>query len=183
MKNSLLIALICIFSLPAIAQITFVKGYVLTETGDTIKGEVKINPKKEQDNYSKVFFKDATGTQKNYKPNKLKGYGFENQHFISMDYEGEPKFYKALVRGEISFYKMMFEVVNMNATSYDGEYFLTRKDDKKMSGVKEGKFKKQLQDMMSGASGYANEYEGDKKVNEESAVKAINNYNNRKGNE
>ena len=71
----------------------------------------------------------------------------------------------------------------MNATSYDGEYFLTRKDDKKMSGVKEGKFKKQLQDMMSGASGYANEYEGDKKVNEESAVKAINNYNNRKGNE
>lgn len=183
MKNALLSLLLSLISITLTSQITFVKGYIVTEKGDTLKGEVKINPKKEQDNYSKVFLKEESGTQKNYKPNKVKAYGFENQHFISTDYEGEPKFYKILVRGEISLYKMMFEIVNMNSTSYEGEYYIIRKDDKKMTVVKEGKFKKQLQEMMSGASGYANEYEGEKKINEESAIKAISNFNNRKGNQ
>lgn len=68
----------------------------------------------------------------------------------------------------------------MNAVSFEGEYFITRKDDKKMTSVKEGKFKKQLQDMMSGASGFANDYEDDKKLNEEKAVEVISSYNNRK---
>ena len=180
MKNTLAALLISLVTFSSNAQIAFVKGYIVNEKGDTVRGEVKINPKKEQGNYDKVFFKDDSGTQKNYKPNKVMAYGFDKQHYITMDYEGEPKFYKALVRGEISLYKMMFEVTNMNATSFDGEYYITRKDDKKMTAVKEGKFKKQLQEMMSGAAGYANDYEGDKKLNEEKAVEVINNYNNRK---
>jgi hypothetical protein len=180
MKNTVLAILLGFLTFPVISQIAFVKGYIVNEKGDTLKGEVKINPKKEQDNYSKVFFKDESGTQKNYKPNKLKGYGFQDQNYTSMDYEGELKFYKVLISGEISLYKMMFEIVNMNATSYDGEYYITRQGDKKMALVKEGKLKKQLQEMMSGASGYTNEYEGDKKINEESAISAIKNYNNRK---
>ncbi|MBA2613248.1 MAG: hypothetical protein H0U95_14865 [Bacteroidetes bacterium] len=180
MKTALLALLISLTSFCANAQIGFVKGYIINEKGDTVKGELKINPKKEQDNYSKVFFKDDSGTQKNYKPNKVKAYGFGNQHYIAMDYEGELKFYKALARGEVSLYKMMFEVTNMNATSYDGEYYISRTDDKKMTPVKEGKFKKQLQEMMSGAAGYANDYDGDKKLNEEKAVEVINKYNNRK---
>lgn len=180
MKNTVLALLLNLLTFSLTSQIAFVKGYIVNEKGDTLKGEVKINPKKEQDNYSKVFFKEESGTQKNYKPNKVKAYGFENQNYVSMDYEGELKFYKALVRGEISMYKMMFEIVNMNATSYDGEYYITRQGDKKMTLVKEGKFKKQLQEMMSGASGYANEYEGEKKINEESAISAIKKYNERK---
>jgi hypothetical protein len=179
MKISVLVLFISLLTITSNAQIAFVKGYIVNEKGDTLKGEVKINPKKEQDNYSKVFFKDETGTQKSYKPNKVKAYGFDKQHYVAMDYEGEQKFYKALIRGEISLYKMMFEVTNMNAVSYEGEYFISRKDDKKMTSVKEGKFKKQLQEMMSGASGYANEYQDDKSLNEESAVAVISKYNNR----
>lgn len=179
MKNILLALFACLISFSANAQITFVKGYIVNEKGDTLKGEVKINPKKEQDNYNKVFFKGEDGTQKNYKANKVKAYGFDKQNYIAMEYEGEQKFYRVLARGEISLYKMMFEVVNMNATSWDGEYYLTRKDDKKMTTVKEGKFKKQLQEMMSGAAGYANEYDGDKKLDEEKAVEVITKYNNR----
>ncbi|MBA3679668.1 MAG: hypothetical protein H0W73_00540 [Bacteroidetes bacterium] len=179
MKNTLTALLISLVTFCVNAQITFVKGYIVNEKGDTLKGEVKINPKKEQDNYSKVFFKEESGTQKNYKANKVKAYGFDNQHYIAMEYEGEQKFYRVLVRGEISLYKMMFEVANMNAISWEGEYYMMRKDDKKMTTVKEGKFKKQLQDMMSGAAGYANEYEGDKKLNEEKAVEVITKYNNR----
>lgn len=179
MKNIALVLLFCLTTATTKAQISFIKGYIINEKQDTLKGEVKLNPKKEYDNYSKVFFKDESGTQKNYKANKLKGYGFENQHYMAMDYDGESKFYKALVQGEISLYKMMFEVVNMNATSYDSEYYLSRKSDKKLTPVKEGKFKKQIQDLMSGASGYANDYDGDKKLNEEKAIEIINKYNNR----
>ncbi|MEO6303793.1 MAG: hypothetical protein ABIP51_11545 [Bacteroidia bacterium] len=178
--KTLLLALFISLTAGANAQIAFVKGYIVNEKGDTVRGEVKINPKKEQDNYSKVFFKDESGTQKNYKANKIKAYGFDKQNYVAMDYDGEPKFYRVFVRGEISLYKMMFEVTNMNATSFDGEYYITRKEDKKMTTVKEGKFKKQLQDMMSGSAVYANDYEGDKKLNEEKAVEVINNYNNRK---
>ena len=180
MKNTFIVLLLNLLTYSLTSQIAFVKGYIVNVKGDTVKGEVKINPKKEQDNYSKVFFKEESGTQKNYKPNKLKGYGFQDQNYTSMDYEGELKFYKVLISGEISMYKMMFEIVNMNATSYDGEYYITRQGDKKMTLVKEGKFKKQLQEMMSGASGFASEYEEDKKINEESATKAIKNYNERK---
>lgn len=179
MKNIFTVLLICFATFSATAQITFVKGYIVNEKGDTLRGEVKINPKKEKDNYNKVFFKDEGGTQRSYKPNKVKAYGFDNQHYIAMEYEGEQKFYRALVRGEISLYKMMFEVINMNAVSWDGEYYITRSDDKKMTAVKEGKFKKQLQEMMSGAAGYANEYDGDKNLDEEKAVEVITKYNNR----
>ncbi len=180
MKATLLAFFLSFITISTNAQITFVKGYIVNEKGDTVKGEVKINPKKEQDNYNKVFFKDEGGMQKNYKPNKVKAYGFDKQNYIAMDYEGELKFYKAIVRGEISLYKMMFEVTNMNATSYDGEYYIVRNDDKKMTTVKEGKFKRQLQEMMSGAAGYANDYEDEKKLNEEKAAEVINKYNNRK---
>ncbi len=179
MRSTLLALFISLITISANAQITFVKGYIVNEKGDTLKGEVKINPKKEQDNYNKVFFKEESGTQKTYKANKVKAYGFDNQHYIAMEYEGEQKFYRVFVRGEISLYKMMFEVANMNAISWEGEYYIMHKDDKKMTTVKEGKFKKQLQDMMSGAAGYANEYEGDKKLNEEKAVEVITKYNNR----
>ena len=72
MKNTLLALFLSLITFSANAQIAFVKGYIINEKGDTVKGEVKINPKKEQDNYSKVFFKDESGTQKNYKANKVK---------------------------------------------------------------------------------------------------------------
>ena len=39
------------------AQLLWKKGYVLLATGDTVKGEIKVNPKKEFDFYSKVMVK------------------------------------------------------------------------------------------------------------------------------
>jgi hypothetical protein len=150
---------------------------MINEKGDTLKGEVKINPKKEHDNHKKVFFKDLSGTQKNYKPNKVKGYGFDNNHYVAFNLDDEPKFYKRLTDGAITLYKSAYEVVVMNETTYDYEYFLARQGDKKLTEVKEAKFKKQIQEWMSGAAGFANEYKEEKKFNAESAVEIINKYN------
>ena len=179
MKKLLIVAIIGICATSLNAQITFVKGYIVNEKGDTLRGEVKVNPKKEQDNHNKVFFKDAQGVQKNYKPNKVKAYGFENNHYIAMDVGGEEKYYKAIARGEISLYKMIFEEIKMNESIFEPEYFLIKKGDKKMTDVKVSKFKKQLGEMMSGSAGYASDYEDGKTLDEAKAAEVINKYNNR----
>ncbi|MBA3662873.1 MAG: hypothetical protein H0W61_01505 [Bacteroidetes bacterium] len=159
------------------SQVSFVKGYLINEKGDSLKGEIKLNPKKEHENHLKVFFKDASGTQKNYKPNKVKGYGYKNNHYVSINQDDEPRFYKRLTNGDILLYKSAFEVVNMNASSFDFEYYLFRNGDKKLTEVKQSKFKKQLQEWMSGAAAFASEYQEDKKFNEPSAIEVINKYN------
>lgn len=181
MKTSFLkIVLLVLFSgsfFGGLSQVSFVKGYLINEKGDTLHGEIKLNPKKEHDNYSKVFFKDNSGTQKNYKPNKVKGYGYDNNNYVSMTEDEESRFYKRLTIGNIILFKSAFEVVNMNASSFDFEYFLFREGDKKLTAVKESKFKKQLQEWMSGAAAFASEYQEEKKFNEASAIEVINKYN------
>ena len=51
-----------------------------------------------------------------------------------------------------------------------------------MTEVKETKFKKQIQEFMSGNAGFANDYEDGKMFNESSAVHVINKYNEWKSN-
>lgn len=172
-----LIFILSLFIYSATAQITFVKAYLITEKGDTLQGEVKINPKKEHENYTKVFFKDASGVQKNYKPNKVKGYGYDGNHFVAIDQNDEVKFYKRMTTGAIILYKSAFEAVVMNASTYDFEYYLYKEGDKKLTEVKEGKFKKQLQDWMKDNPELADDYKDEKKLNIESAVEIINKYN------
>jgi hypothetical protein len=167
--------------LAALAQFTFVKGYVVTDKGDTLRGEVKVNPKKEHEGYQRVTFKDASGAQKNYKPAKTKGYGFENNHFISWGKEEEALFYKRLANGPIFFYKSAFEVVSMNKSTWEFDYFLFKEGEKKMTDAKIGKFQKQLKEWMKDAQEYAEYYkENSKDIDEASAIEAITKYNDSK---
>jgi len=163
------------------AQISFVPGYLINGKGDTLRGELKINPKKEYVNHDKAFFKDPSGVQKNYKPEKVKGYGFADNHYVSFTEDDEARFYKRLANGSIVLYKCSFEVINKNEVSYDYEYFLYKEGDKKLTPVKENKFKKQLQEWMNGSE-LANDYQEDKKFNVESAIDVVNKYNDWKKN-
>jgi hypothetical protein len=175
----LLAATIAVFAPIAIfAQFTFVKGYVVNDKGDTLRGEVKINPKKEHEGYQRVTFKDASGAQKNYKPAKVKGYGYDNNHFVSWGKEDEALFYKRLATGPIFFYKSAFEVVAMNKSTWEFDYFLFKEGDKKMTDARIGKFGKQLKEWMKDAQEYAEYYkENSKDIDEASAIEAITKYN------
>lgn len=164
------------------AQVSFAKAYLVNDKGDTLRGEVKINPKKEFENHNKIFFKDKSGTQKNYKPNKVKAYGYENNHYVSIMQDEEPKFYKRLTNGALVLYKVAFEVVNMNEVAYDYEYYITKDGNDKLTEVKQTKFKKQLQELMSGSAGFANDFKDEKKFNEANAIEVINKYNDWKKN-
>jgi len=159
------------------AQNTFVKGYILAEKGDTIKGEVRLNAKKEGDNYYKVFFKDNNGMQKNYKPEKTKGYGFENKHFVSMESDGEVKYFEVVVKGSLSLYKIMQEVMKMNELFFEAEYYLTTGGENKPIAVKESKFKKQITELMKDNAELAASYSEEKKFDLEKATDLIKSYN------
>jgi hypothetical protein len=155
----------------------FAPGYIVTTKGDTVKGEVKVNTKNEFEVYEKIAFKDPSGAQKNYKPNKIKGYGVKDQHYVSMIADGEPRFYQLLVRGDISLYKMIFEAMRMNELSYDAEYYIAKPDSKKLVVVKENKFKKQMTEWMKDNLELLSGYEDTKEFDQEKAVALINQYN------
>jgi len=159
------------------AQGNFVKAYMINAKGDTVRGEVKINPKKEFDHYFKITFKDEAGAQKNYKPAKIKGFGFDNKNFIAYGEDEDAMFYERLTDGAIILYKSCFLSVHMNQEMREAAYYLYRPGDKKMTDVREDKFKKQIQEWMSGAAGFAGEYTEEKKFNVESAIAVINKYN------
>lgn len=180
MKYFVSALIVCFLIFNATAQkISFEKGYIVNEKGDTLRGEVKFNPKKEQDCYNKVFFKDEAGIQKNYKPGKkATAYGFKDQHFIAMDFENEPKFYKILATGEINFYKMLVEEISMNQPVLGGDYFIAHKKDiKDLTAVREGKFKKQMSEWMKDNTEFISDYEDEKTFNEETATEAVKKYN------
>lgn len=158
------------------AQITFVKGYLINDKGDTLKGEVKMNPKKEFDQYNKVFFKDESGVQKNYKPDKVKGYGFENKHFIAAKYEGDMLFYKILSSGKLMLYEMMYEVMQMNEISYKSDYYVSNPGDAEYTKLKQNKYKKQLAELMKDNPDIA-EGDEEKKFEIEKVLELVNQYN------
>ena len=159
------------------SQVTFVKGYLITLNGDTLKGEIKINPKKEFDTYNKAFFKDASGVQKNYKADKVKGYGFENKNFLAADYEGEPMFYKVHSSGTINLLEMMYETMQMNEIAYKSDYFLAKKGENVLTKVKPGKFKKQLTELMKDNTEVLQNIDDDKKFEIEKVTEVVNQYN------
>jgi hypothetical protein len=177
MQKKILLQLICFSGFILKSQITYVKGYLIPLKGDTIKGEIKINPKKEHENYSKVVFKDAEGVQKNYRPERVKAYGFSDQHYVSIKHDDETKFYKRLANGYILFYKVAFEITGVNETTFDYDYFLFKDGDKKLTNIKQNKFKKQIQEWMSGQPVLADEFHDEKNFNEKRAAEVINKYN------
>ena len=178
MKYGLLYLFACFCFLCGHTQGNFIKAYIVNDKGDTLKGEAKTNPKKEIDSYNKIFFKDQSGVQKNYKPNKIKGYGCNNEHFVSLDSEGEMKFFKVLSRGEINFYKLGFEGLRMNNIVFEVEYYISRTNSKDLVTVKEGKFKKQLTEWMKDNTEFINTYGDDKKFDPDKAIEIISQYNN-----
>lgn len=176
-KIVLTISLIFAFTFSLSSQVTFVKGYMIDMDGDTLNGEIKLNPKKDFDLFNKVFFKDASGVQKNYKPDKVKGYGFDNKHFIASKYEGEMMFYKVLAHGKLNLYEMMYETQIMNEISYKSEYFIAKKEDAEYTRLKQGKYKKQIGEFMKDNDDILANADDDKKFEIEKVVELVNQYN------
>ncbi|MGE0566302.1 MAG: hypothetical protein AB7O73_00010 [Bacteroidia bacterium] len=159
------------------SQINYVNGYVVTLEGDTLKGEIKVNPKKDYDKFKRAGFKSKDGAQKNYKPNKIKAYGVEGRNFISWKLDDEDVFLERLTDGHITLLKAAFEAIVMNETNHVYEYYLLIEGEKKLQDINVKKFSKQLTKIMEGSESIAEKYEDGKELNESSAIEVINQFN------
>lgn len=138
------------YSLLSFSQITFEEGYVITLKGDTIKGEIKLNHKKEIDLYSKIMFKISETEKKSYNPAKIKEYNIRGESFISKELHGENVFMRRASRGTLVFYEYQFlEPAPTGDEAVAFEYYIQKAGTEELIKIKENKFRKQLAELMS----------------------------------
>lgn len=131
------------------AQSSFVKGYIITISGDTVKGEVKYNPKNELGLFDGVTFQTSASDKKSYHANKVKEFGFDNKVFVARKLDDKPVFFKRLSGGAANLYEHKTEQFFMNSTRVYTDYYVDKGKDTELVKIKESKFKKQLAEVMS----------------------------------
>ncbi len=170
------VAVVLAFNLNAFAQAKYFPGYVINLTGDTIKGEIKKNPKRDFDNFAKAAYRKKEGAEiKTYNPTKIKEYCVDGVTFVSRNVDGEQVFVKRLSVGTVNLYESQVEVLQMNDLKVKSDYYM-----EKINGafvkIKSGKFKKQVEEVMSDNQEIVKAL-ADKKYEYENIVELFNAYN------
>jgi len=174
--NVLFILMLCV-SVNGFAQGNFMKGYVINLKGDTLKGELKNNPKKEIDMYSKVYLKISETDKKYYKPDKIKEYSVNGKTYVSRMHDGEAVFMKRISNGVVNLYEYQVIWLNkLNEEVIESEYYVEKKGDAAPVKIKSGKFKKQICEIMSDNADLIKDIQ-DKKYEYENIVDVFEQYN------
>lgn len=170
------VATVMAFNSKAVAQVKYYPGYVIMLNGDTVKGEIKKNLKKEFDNFTKASYRKRDGGEiKSFAPNKIKEYCVDGTTFVSRNIDGEQVFVKRLSAGTVDLYEAQVEVYQMNEIKVKSDYYM-EKGAGEFVKVKSGKFKKQIEEIMADNSEIVKALE-DKKYEYENIVELFNAYN------
>lgn len=151
MKKALsLLTLFTAFTITSLhAELVYKSGWIVLISGDSVKGDIRVNTKKELPLFQKVAVKNGEST-KTYKPEQVKEYGFETSHFISRKVDGEMQFLKVLSSGRVNLYELQFEEIRGNETVVESEYYIEKNDGTAdLQKAKSGKFKKTVAELMS----------------------------------
>lgn len=115
-RTLFLICILMSLSFLTLAQKKFCDGYIITLKDDTIRGIVRDNfPFRIALAAKKISFIDASGIEKKYLPDDIKGYskgGIAN--YISLDFGFGKDFARIVVDGEVTL--LSFESINRNST-------------------------------------------------------------------
>jgi hypothetical protein len=170
------VAILTAFSFTASAQAKYFTGYVIMLNGDTLKGEIKKNPKREFDNFTKAAYRKKEGSEmKTFNATKIKEYCVDGITFVSRNVEGEQVFVKRLSKGAVNLYESQIEVLQMNDLKVKSDYYM-EKDAGEFVRIKSGKFKKQVQEVMSDNEEIVKALE-EKKYEYDNIVELFNAYN------
>ena len=170
------VAAVIAFSTSASAQVKYFPGYVIMLNGDTLKGEIKENPKREFDNYTKASYRKKEGSEiKSYNPSKIREYCVDGVTFVSRNIDGDQVFVKRLSKGAVNLYEAQVEVMQMNEIKVKSDYYM-EKSGGEFVKVKSSKFKKQMSDAMSDNQEIVKALE-DKKYDYENIVEVVDAYN------
>lgn len=126
-RRYILLTLFAFIILPTHAQKKgYFGGYIINPEGDTIEGQVKDRSTGTfLDLYTKIRFKqDKVHFKKKYNPDKILGYGLNNQHFESVPLLEESMFLQSRYYVEESSKRVFLRVIskNKNLTYYHWEY-------------------------------------------------------------
>jgi hypothetical protein len=170
------VAILTAFSSDTFAQAKYFPGYVIMLNGDTLKGEVKKNPKKEFDNFAKAAYRKRDGGEiKTFNATKIKEYCVDGVTFVSRNVDGEQVFVKRLSKGAVNLYESQIEVLQMNDIKVKSDYYM-EKGSGEFVRIKSGKFKKQIEEVMSDNEEIVKALE-DKKYEYDNIVELFNAYN------
>lgn len=131
----------------------FSQGYYVNQRNDTVKGEIQVNLEDETEFYKKFFFRAAkTGKPRAFDFRRAKAYGFDNRHFVTIEYDGEKSFVERLVDGRLAFYEKLELGKVDGMPSIVSVYYIadtwTQDKDKKMARVSTKFYKKSLKPFM-----------------------------------
>lgn len=163
----------------AFAQSTFVDGYIITLNGDTLKGQIKYNPKNDLALFGAVFFQTKPSDKKSYRPNKIKEFAFDDVVFVSRMVDDKQVFVKRLSYGAVNLYLYKVEQYLMNNMHTYIDYYMEKNGSTELTHVKENKFKKQLSEVMSDNQDIIKDIQ-DKKYQYENIVDVFQLYNKNK---
>jgi hypothetical protein len=143
-------AIVVAFNSNAFAQASYYKGYVILVSGDTLKGEIKMNPKREFDNFTKASYRKSEGSEiKTFNPKKIKEYYVNGVIYVSRNVEGEQVFMKQLSGGLVNLFEAQIEVYQMNELKIKSDYYMEKVGETGPVKIKSGKFRKQVEEVMS----------------------------------
>lgn len=171
---SLLLLFTAGLCISAHAELQWKTGYVILSSGDSIKGDIRINTKKELPLFQKVALKQGE-TSKTYKPEQVKEFGFEGNRFLSRKVDGEQQFLKVISYGHVILYELQFELQRGDQVIVDKEYY-TELNDGNGNGpqkLKLNKFKKSVADLMSDDSELVARVQNDDKKYEIGDVQSV----------
>lgn len=159
------------------AQAKYYPGYVIMLKGDTLKGEIKKNPKKEFDNFVKAAYRKSEGGEiKTFNPTKITEYCVDGFKYVSRNIDGEQVFIKLISSGAVNLYEAQLEVYQMNDIKIKSDYFMERSGEAGPIKIKSGKFRKQVQEVMSDNEDIVKGLE-DKTYDFDNIVEVFNTYN------
>jgi hypothetical protein len=170
------IAAIMAFNTRSMAQVKYFQGYVIMLNGDSLKGEIKRNMKREFDNFTKASFRKKEGSEiKSFTPAKIKEYCVDGIVFVSRNVDGEQVFVKCISEGAVNLFEAQVETLQMNEVKVKSDYYM-EKSGGEFVKVKSSKFKKQMSDVMADNEEIVKALE-EKKYDYENIVEVVNTYN------
>lgn len=161
------------------AQSTLTPGYIITAKGDTLKGQIKFNPKNDLLLYDAITFQTSAADKKSYRANKIKEYSFDGNVFVSRMIDGKPVFVKRLSAGAVNLYEYKAEEFFMNNIHVRVDYYMEKLGDSEFMHIRESKYKKQLAEALSDDQDLIRDIQ-EKKYDYENIVDIFEQYNKNK---
>jgi hypothetical protein len=147
MKQSLLI-LNVVFTLAVAAQPRkkakmaplYAPAYYVSMRGDTVRGNVQINPEDPLQFYHQFAFRIGSARKPRViNPQKAKAYGFDNRDFVMVEVDRKKLYVERLVSGRLKFYEYRFNGKINGYPAVESTYYVkdTGADDQELKEIKE----------------------------------------------